>query len=111
MNAAGCAPIPWSRTVAAIALRTYNAPLTTHGAWNAAHFHNPQYDKLFNQYTAAIDLQTQRTIAGKIQRLLLEETPIVIPYWIDGLTATTKSVHGVSPTSISQLFLGRAYKT
>ena len=49
-------------------------------------------------------------LAGKIQTLLLEQTPIVIPYFIDGLTATKSSVHGVSPTSISQLFLGQAYK-
>jgi len=87
-----------------------NAPLTSKGTWNAAHFHNPQYDKLFAQYTAAIDLQTQTALAGKIQTLLLEETPMVIPYFVDGLTATKPSVHGVSPTSISQLFLGQAYK-
>jgi peptide/nickel transport system substrate-binding protein len=87
------------------------APLTTHGAWNAAHFHNPTYDHLVKQYTAAIDLQTQKTIAGKIEQLLLDQTPIIIPYFIDGLTATTTSVHGVNPTAISQVFLGQAYKS
>ncbi|HEY2260529.1 MAG TPA: ABC transporter substrate-binding protein [Solirubrobacteraceae bacterium] len=88
-----------------------DAPLTTHGAWNAAHFHDPAYDALVRQYTAAIDLQTQRTIAGKIERLLLEQTPIIIPYFIDGLTAVTPSVHGVNPTAISQVFLGKTYKS
>ena len=88
-----------------------DAPLTTHGAWNAAHFHDPAYDALFKQYTAAIDVPTQRTIAGKIETLLLAETPLIIPYFIDGLTATTTSVHGVNPTSISQIFLGQAYKS
>jgi peptide/nickel transport system substrate-binding protein len=88
-----------------------NAPLTTKGSWNAAHFHNPAYDKLFNQYVAALDLQTQKTLAGKIERLLLEQTPLIIPYWIDGLTATTKSVQGVNPTAISQVFLGKTYKS
>ncbi|MGH2909074.1 MAG: ABC transporter substrate-binding protein [Solirubrobacteraceae bacterium] len=86
-----------------------NAPLTTHGSWNAAHFHNAAYDKLYQQYVAAIDLQTQKQIAGKIERLLLNETPLVIPYWIDGLTATTPKVHGVNPTGLSQLFLGKTY--
>ncbi len=65
------------------------APLTSKGPWNAAHFHNSTYDSLVKQYVAALDLQTQRQIAGKIERLLLAETPIVIPYWIDGLTAST----------------------
>jgi peptide/nickel transport system substrate-binding protein len=87
------------------------APLATGGAWNAAHFNNKTYDALFKQYVAAIDLQTQRTIAGKIETLLLAETPLIIPYFIDGLCATTPSVHGVNPTSISQIFLGQAYKS
>jgi peptide/nickel transport system substrate-binding protein len=88
-----------------------DAPLTTHGAWNAAHFHNPAYDKLFRQYTAAIDVPTQKKIAGQIETLLLAQTPIIIPYFIDGLTATTPSVHGVNPTAISQVFLGKTYKS
>ena len=52
------------------------APLTTDGTWNAARFHNKEYDGLVKQYVAALDLPTQRTIAGKIQRLLLAETPV-----------------------------------
>jgi peptide/nickel transport system substrate-binding protein len=87
-----------------------NAPLTSKGSWNAAHFHNPTYDKLYAQYTAAIDLQSQKALAGKIETLLLEQTPLIIPYWIDGLTATTQSVHGVVPTGIAQVFLGQASK-
>jgi peptide/nickel transport system substrate-binding protein len=87
-----------------------DAAYTTHGSWNAAHFHNPAYDKLFKQYVAAVDLQTQKRFAGQIQRLLLDQTPVIIPYYIDGLTATTKSVQGVNPTSISQIFLGGASK-
>ena len=87
-----------------------NAPLTTKGSWNAAHFHNAAYDKLYAQYTAAIDLQSQQALAGKIETLLLAQTPLIIPYWIDGLTATTKSVHGVNPTAIAQVFLGQTFK-
>ncbi len=81
------------------------SPLTSDGPWNAAHFKDPQYDKLVAQYVAAVDLQTQRQIAGKIQTLLLDETPIVIPYFIDGLTASTPKVTGLNPTSTGQIFL------
>jgi peptide/nickel transport system substrate-binding protein len=84
------------------------APLTSKGPWNAARFHNPTYDKLVAQYVAALDLPTQRTTAGKIENLLLAETPLVIPYWIDGLTASTPSVSGLNPTSIAQLYLNTA---
>jgi peptide/nickel transport system substrate-binding protein len=84
------------------------SPLTSKGTWNAAHFKNSQYDSLVKQYVAALDLQAQKQIAGKIQRLLLQETPIVIPYWIDGLTASTPNVGGLNPTSIAQLYLNTA---
>jgi len=88
-----------------------SAPLTTKGTWNAARFHNPTYDSLVKQYAAALDLQAQKTIAGKIENFLLQETPIVYPYWIDGLTASTQQVNGLNPTSIAQLYLNQAYKS
>jgi peptide/nickel transport system substrate-binding protein len=88
-----------------------DAPLTSKGPWNAAHFHNSAYDALVKQYVAALDLQAQKAVAGKIERLLLAETPIVIPYWIDGLTASTPNVGGLNPTSIAQLYLNQAYMT
>jgi len=84
------------------------SPLTSKGPWNAAHFKNSQYDSLVKQYVAALDLQTQKQVAGKIQRLLLQETPLVIPYWVDGLTASTPSITGLNPTSIAQLYLNTA---
>jgi peptide/nickel transport system substrate-binding protein len=87
------------------------APLTSAGPWNAARFHNKTYDGLVKQYVAAVDLSTQRTIAGKIETLLLAETPIIYPYWIDGLTASTPNVGGLNPTSIAQLYLNTAYKS
>ncbi len=87
------------------------APLTSKGPWNAARFKNSQYDSLVKQYVAALDLPAQKQVAGKIQQLLLKETPIVIPYWIDGLTASTQGVSGLNPTSIAQLYLNTASKS
>jgi peptide/nickel transport system substrate-binding protein len=87
------------------------APLTSGGPWNAAHFKNKTYDGLVKQYVAAVDLQVQKSLAGKIETLLLNETPLVIPYFIDGLTASTPSVHGLNPTSIAAIYLKDAYKS
>ena len=86
------------------------APLTSGGPWNAAHFKNKTYDGLVKQYVAAVDLQSQKTLAGKIETLLLAETPLSIPYFLEGLTATASSVHGVNPTSIAAIYLKDAYK-
>jgi peptide/nickel transport system substrate-binding protein len=87
------------------------APLTSAGPWNAARFKNKTYDSLVKQYVATLDLQSQKTTAGKIENLLLAETPVVYPYWIDGLTASTPNVGGLNPTSIAQLYLNAAYKS
>jgi peptide/nickel transport system substrate-binding protein len=83
---------------------------TGQGSWNAAHFNNSTYDKLSKQFIAAVDINTQRQIAGQIQRLLLDETPIIFAYWYNYLTATAKNVTGVYPTAQGQLFLWNAAK-
>ena len=87
------------------------ATLTSGGPWNGAHFRNKTYDSLVKQYVATVDLSTQKSVAGKIERLLLAETPLIIPYFFDGLTATTQSAKGVVPTGLSQVFLGQASLT
>ena len=91
-------------------LETTNAKAGT-GAWNAAHFANAQYDKLAAQYIAAIDLSTQRSIAGQIETLLLAQTPIIYAYFYNYLTATATTVSGVYPTAIGHLFLYNATKS
>jgi peptide/nickel transport system substrate-binding protein len=80
------------------------------GSWNAAHFNNPTYDKLSKEFVATPDLTTQRRLAGQIERLLLDETPIIYAYFYDWLTATQKNVTGVYP-AITGLFLWNAAKT
>ena len=91
-------------------LQTINAKTGT-GAWNAAHFNNAQYDKLVAQYVAAVDLSTQRSLAGQIETLLLAQTPIIFGYFYNYLTATAMSVTGVYPTAIGHLFLYNAAKS
>ncbi len=94
-----------------------NAPLETYnkktgaGAWNAAHFNNATYDRLAQQYVAAVDLSSQRSIAKQIETLLLDETPIIYPYFYNYLSATQKNVTGVYPTALSQFFLWNASKS
>jgi peptide/nickel transport system substrate-binding protein len=88
-------------------LETYNAKTGT-GAWNAARFNDSAYNKLVKQYVAAVDLPSQRAIAKQIETLLLDETPIIFPYFYNYLSATQKDVTGVYPTALSQFFLWNA---
>ncbi|CAN7480281.1 ABC transporter substrate-binding protein [Trinickia sp. LjRoot230] len=85
-----------------------NAPLASGGAWNAAHFKNTAYDKLVAAFVGALDVTSQRKIAGQIETLLLDQTPVIIPYFFDQLVAVRKSIKGVRFTAISQLYLDRA---
>ena len=90
-------------------LQTINAKTGT-GPWNAAHFANSQYDKLAAQYIGTVDVATQKQVAGQIETLLLNETPIIFGYFYNYLSAWAKGVSGVYPTAIGHLFLNKATK-
>jgi peptide/nickel transport system substrate-binding protein len=89
-----------------------NAPLSatlkTGGVWNAAHFANSQYDSLLARYIGAVDLSSQRAAAGALERLLLDETPIVVSYFMDWVVATRTGVSGLVPGFEGQMFLAGA---
>ncbi len=91
-------------------LETTNAKTGT-GPWNAAHFNNSQYDSLVAKYVAAVDLSTQKSLAGQIETLLLDQTPIIFGYFYNYLSATAQGVTGVYPTAIGHLFLYNAAKS
>ena len=46
-----------------------------------------------------------RAFPDRIQRLLLEETPVITAYFYDWLSVTGKHVSGVRPTAMGQLDL------
>jgi peptide/nickel transport system substrate-binding protein len=85
------------------------ATVTSSGVWNAAHFKNSQMDKLYKEYVKAIDISTQTKIAGQIQTLLLDQTPLVIPYFENALNAGKPNVHNIRTGQIQQIFLDKAY--
>jgi peptide/nickel transport system substrate-binding protein len=85
-----------------------SAPLRSDGTWNSAHFKNPEYDTLVSSYIASLDLEAQRATAGKIQNLLLDQSPVLFGYFYDFLVPTLKTVTGVHPTAMGHVFLSKA---
>ncbi len=81
------------------------ATLLSNGPWNAAHFRNKTYDKLVSDYVSTVDLSAQRIISGKIEQLLLDETPNIVCYFSNYLAATGSKVKGVVVTGMAQVFL------
>lgn len=84
-------------------------PLQSDGAWNAAHFRNATYDNLVAQYVKALDLEAQRNVAGRIQRLLLDETPVITSYFPNLLVPVRQDIQGLPPISAG-LLLDRVYR-
>jgi peptide/nickel transport system substrate-binding protein len=82
------------------------SPLLSDGPWNAAHFKNPTYDGLVASYLKALDIGTQKKVSGDIQRLLLDETPIVFGYFPDLLVPMRKNISGL-PAIAAGLLLDR----
>ena len=80
-----------------------NATLVERGPWNAAHFNNPDYDGWLTSYRKARDLQAQRAAAGKIQTLLLDETPLIFSYFPDLAGAGAPDVSGLPPIAAGLL--------
>jgi peptide/nickel transport system substrate-binding protein len=81
---------------------------TSKGTWNAAHFKNSTADDLISEYIGALDLASQRTAAKKIQELLLDETPVVIPYFYNFLSAATPKLKNAVSAATGQFDLSKA---
>jgi peptide/nickel transport system substrate-binding protein len=82
-----------------------SAPLLSTGTWNSAHFNNKEYDGLVGNFIAALDLEAQKAVAGKIQTLLLDETPVIFGYFYDYMSASKKGATGIEVTAMAHLFL------
>ena len=84
------------------------APLRSDGTWNSAHFKNKEYDALLTDYVSALDLQTQRTAAKKIQEMLLDEVPIIFSYFYFYLSATKPTIAGVDISAMGHVDVSQA---
>ncbi len=62
--------------------------------WNAAHWSNPGFDKLFADYNAELDHQNRKKLSLELAKIQHEEVPVMIGYWIAAQRATTKAVQG-----------------
>jgi peptide/nickel transport system substrate-binding protein len=85
-----------------------SSAFTSKGTWNAAHFKNAQADQLIADYIAALDIDSQRVAAKKIQELLLDETPVVFPYFYNFLSAAKPNLKNAVSAATGQFDLSKA---
>lgn len=85
-----------------------NSAFKTKGVWNAAHYSNKAFDGAASNFNAAIALSDQRKYEKQMQQILLRDTPVIIPYFYDYLSAGTRSVKGYQAEAIGNVYLSHA---
>ena len=73
-----------------------NKTLSNSGAWNSAHWCDPAFDKLVEQFEGELDQQKRQSLAVSAAKIQQAEVPDVIAYWIKELRATRNNVHGLA---------------
>ncbi len=76
------------------------------GDWNASHYKNSEFDSVARTFLGALDLSAARKANQRMAGLLLRDTPVVIDYFINYVTASTPKVKGYVPEGISQMGTG-----
>ena len=77
------------------------------GVWNAAHYSNKRLDALAKSYVAAISVKDQRKYEKQMQLILLNDTPVIIPYFYNYLAAGNKKVKGYQADALGEIYLSK----
>jgi peptide/nickel transport system substrate-binding protein len=85
----------------------FNAALRRGGVWNSARYSSPRFERLVNLFYAAPNLAGQKRYAAQIQRLLLQDTPVIYAYFYNFIAASSKSVKGYVPDGMGWINLRR----
>jgi peptide/nickel transport system substrate-binding protein len=93
----------------ATAQQFWGSAFRTGGVWNSAHWSDPTFDRLTTQYEATVDEQSRTAIAKQAALIQQDETPAIITYWHNGVFATTKRSHGISPNGSEFIDLRSAW--
>jgi peptide/nickel transport system substrate-binding protein len=81
------------------------AALGSTGTWNAAHFKNATLDQQIADFVGALDIDAQKAAAKAIEEHLLDETPVIFPYFYFHLSAERSNVSGILPTGMGHIDL------
>jgi peptide/nickel transport system substrate-binding protein len=84
-----------------------NSAFKTGGVWSSSNYANKTFDKVVDEYTAALTLSEQRKYAGIGQRILLKDTPVILPFFFNWNQAASKKVKGFVPAAIGTQYLSK----
>ena len=85
-----------------------NAALATGGVWNSSQYSSAEFDGAFKEYQESVGVEAQIAACEKIQTILVEDTPIGLPYFYNYLSGHSKKFQGVRVSALGQMFLDQA---
>jgi peptide/nickel transport system substrate-binding protein len=81
--------------------------LQTKGVWNAAHYSSKTFDAAAKSFLGSASAKDQNKFAVVMQNILLQDTPVIFPYFYYYLAAGSKSVKGYKADALGQVYLSK----
>ncbi|MDW3216498.1 MAG: ABC transporter substrate-binding protein [Ilumatobacteraceae bacterium] len=88
----------------------FGRALATGGDWNSSNYASSEFDTLFGEYQASLDVEGQKAAVGKIQRLLHEDAPACYHSFFNYLAGHSTEVDGIQTTALGHLYFQNATK-
>jgi len=85
-----------------------NAALSTGGIWNSSQYRSTEFDAAFKSFQGAVGIDAQKAAATKISQILQKDTPLIVPYFYQYLSAHSSKFAGVQTTALGQIDLSQA---
>jgi peptide/nickel transport system substrate-binding protein len=73
--------------------------------WNESHHNDPEYDRMLDAASGALDVEVRRKLIAKVEKRLQENSVIAQPLWRSIFAAGHKRIQGykLHPTNYHQL--------
>ncbi len=88
-----------------------NAALKSKGIWNSSQYNSPAFDAAFKEFQTSVGVDAQKAACTKIETILVEDTPIGLPYFYNYLAGNSKAFTGVYSSALGQMYFSSASKT
>jgi peptide/nickel transport system substrate-binding protein len=85
-----------------------NAALATNGIWNSSQYSSAEFDAAFAEYQSAVGLEAQSAAATKLEEILVEDTPIIVPYFYNYISGHSDAFKDIRVSALGQIFLDKA---
>lgn len=66
----------------------------TGGAWNESNWSNKEFDTLLSEAEGYLDVEKRRSVMNKLEQIMLDDGPAVIPLWRAVFNYTDKKIKG-----------------